>query len=63
MRNFVAVHVDGKPAARIDTGEGVDISVLAGDHLIGLGADQQGKGMCDWRGYLKSRRGLSRMAN
>lgn len=50
---FVAVHVDGKPAARIDTGEVVKLYVPAGDHLVGLGADQQGKGMCDWGGSLK----------
>lgn len=50
---FVAVHVDGKPAARIDTGEIVRLYVPAGEHLVGIGADQQGKGMCDWGGSLK----------
>lgn len=50
---FVSVHVDGKQAARIDTGEVVSLYVPAGDHLVGLGADQQGKGMCDWGVALK----------
>lgn len=50
---FVSVHIDGKPAARIDTGEVVKLYVPAGDHLVGMGADQQGKGMCDWGGPLK----------
>lgn len=50
---FVAIHVDGKPAARIDTGEVAKLYVPAGDHLIGMGADQQGKGICDWGGSLK----------
>ncbi|WP_397450866.1 hypothetical protein [Pseudomonas sp. NA-150] len=50
---FVSVHVDGKPVARIDTGEVVKLYVPAGEHLVGLGADQQGKGMCDSGGGLK----------
>lgn len=50
---FVAVYVDGRLAARIDTGEVVKLYVPAGDHLVGMGADQQGKGMCDWSGSLK----------
>lgn len=57
---FVSVHVDGKPAARIDTGEVVRLYVPAGDHLIGLGADQQGKGMCDWGGSLKEQTAILR---
>ena len=36
---FVAIHVDGRPVARIDTGEAVSLFLPAGDHLVGLGAD------------------------
>lgn len=57
---FVSVHIDGKPAARIDTGEVVKLYVTAGDHLVGLGADQQGKGMCDWGGSLKEQTAILR---
>lgn len=50
---FVAVHVDGRPAARIDTGEVVSLYVPAGEHLVGLGADERGSGLCSWAGTLK----------
>lgn len=50
---FVAVHVDGRPVARIDTGEVVSLYVPAGEHLVGLGADASGSGLCTWSGALK----------
>lgn len=50
---FVAVHVDGRPVARIDTGEALSLYVPAGDHLVGLGADERGSGLCSWSGPLK----------
>ena len=50
---FVAVHIDGKPAARIDTGEAVSLYVPVGDHLVGLGGDEKGSGMCSRAGALK----------
>jgi len=50
---FVAVHVDGRPAARIDTGEAVSLYVPVGEHLVGLGADERGSGLCSWSGALK----------
>ena len=50
---FVAVHVDGRPVARIDTGEALSLYVPAGDHLVGLGADERGSGLCSWSGSLK----------
>jgi hypothetical protein len=50
---FVAIHVDGRPVARIDTGEAVSLFVPAGDHLVGLGADELGSGLCSWSGQLK----------
>ena len=50
---FVAIHVDGRPVARIDTGEAVSLFVPAGDHLVGLGADERGSGLCSFSGSLK----------
>ncbi|WP_149087661.1 hypothetical protein [Pseudomonas prosekii] len=50
---YVAIHVDGKPVARIDTGEAVSLFVPVGDHLVGLGADERGAGLCSWSGSLK----------
>ena len=32
--------------------------VSAGEHLVSLGADQQGKGMCNWGGSLKEQAAL-----
>ncbi len=50
---FVAVHLDGRAVARIDTGEALSLYVPAGEHLIGLGADERGSGLCSWAGPLK----------
>lgn len=50
---FVAIHIDGRPVARIDTGEAVSLFVPAGDHLVGLGADERGSGLCSFSGSLK----------
>ncbi|WP_339494440.1 hypothetical protein [Pseudomonas sp. EA_35y_Pfl1_P108] len=50
---FVAVHIDGRAAARIDTGEVVSLYVTPGEHLVGLGADERGSGTCSWSGALK----------
>ncbi|MCP6695850.1 hypothetical protein [Pseudomonas donghuensis] len=50
---FVAVHIDGKVAARIDTGEVARFYLPTGDHLVGLGIDKQGGGMCSWTDMLK----------
>ena len=50
---FVAIHVDGRPVARIDTGEAVSLFVPAGDHLVGLGADERCSGLCSFSGSLK----------
>lgn len=50
---YVAVHIDGKLAARIDTGEVARFYLPTGDHLVGLGIDKQGGGMCSWTDMLK----------
>jgi hypothetical protein len=50
---FLAVHVDGQLAARIDTGEVVSFFVPVGDHLVGMGSDKKGGGMCSWTDMLK----------
>lgn len=50
---FVAIHIDGKVVARIDTGEVVSLYLPVGDHLVGLGVDKQGGGMCSWTDSLK----------
>lgn len=50
---FLAVHVDGQLAARIDTGEVVRFFAPVGDHLVGMGIDKSGGGMCSWTDMLK----------
>ncbi|MNJ45740.1 hypothetical protein D3C77_408500 [compost metagenome] len=50
---YVAVHIDGRVAARIDTGEVARFYLPTGDHLVGLGIDKQGGGMCSWTDMLK----------
>lgn len=50
---FVAIHIDGKLAARIDTGEVARFYLPAGDHLVGMGIDKQGGGLCSWTDMLK----------
>lgn len=50
---YVAVHIDGKLAARIDTGEMARFYLPTGDHLVGLGIDKQVGGMCSWTDMLK----------
>lgn len=50
---YVAIHIDGKLAARIDTGEVAKFYLPTGDHLVGLGIDKQGGGMCSWTDMLK----------
>lgn len=50
---LLAVHVDGRLAARIDTGEVIGFFVPAGDHLVGMGIDKSGGGMCSWTDMFK----------
>ncbi|QIU89316.1 hypothetical protein [Yokenella regensburgei] len=46
---FVELTVDGKPYARIDTGETVSMKVEAGRHILGISGDSQGKGLCGFK--------------
>lgn len=50
---FLAVYLDGKVAARIDTGEVVKFRVPVGDHLVGMGIDKDGGGLCSFTNLLK----------
>ncbi|MDI2589878.1 hypothetical protein POF45_00325 [Pseudomonas sp. 681] len=50
---YLAIYLDGDVAARIDTGEVVRFKVPAGDHLIGMGIDKQGGGLCSFTDMLK----------
>ncbi|WP_312816413.1 hypothetical protein [Atlantibacter subterraneus] len=43
---FVEVTVDGKPYARVDTGETVKINIEPGRHILGISGDSLGKGLC-----------------
>ncbi|VVM63374.1 hypothetical protein PS645_01384 [Pseudomonas fluorescens] len=43
---MATVLVDGKKAARIDTGEVVRFEVKPGRHIVGIAGDDNGKGLC-----------------
>ncbi|MCY1286521.1 hypothetical protein D9M69_369200 [compost metagenome] len=43
---YFAALVDGVVAARLAQGEYVKLKVKAGEHIVGLATDRQGKGMC-----------------
>lgn len=43
---FVTALVDGKPVARIDTGETVSIKTNEGRHILAITGDKDGKGLC-----------------
>lgn len=43
---FVEIIIDGKPYARIDTGEAISIKTNPGRHILGISGDSQGKGLC-----------------
>jgi hypothetical protein len=46
---FVTVTVDGKPVARIDTGESVTIKVNSGRHILAITGDKGGRGLCGFQ--------------
>ena len=50
---YLAVYIDGKVTARIDTGEVVRFHVPIGDHLVGMGIDKAGSGSCSVGSLLK----------
>jgi hypothetical protein len=50
---FLAIYLDGEVAARIDTGEVVRFRVPAGDHLVGMGIDKSGGGLCSFTNMMK----------
>lgn len=50
---YLAVYIDGKVTARIDTGEVVRFHVPIGDHLVGMGIDKAGAGSCSVGSMLK----------
>jgi len=43
---YATVLVDGRKAARVDTGEIVAFQVKPGRHIIGIAGDDDGNGMC-----------------
>ena len=43
---MATVLVDGKKAARIDTGEIVRFELKPGRHIVGIAGDDDGKGLC-----------------
>lgn len=43
---FVEIIIDGKPYARIDTGEAISIKIDPGRHILGISGDSQGQGLC-----------------
>ncbi|HCL3594367.1 TPA: hypothetical protein N2A81_005976 [Pseudomonas aeruginosa] len=43
---YIGVFLDGKLVARIGGGETVKLSVPAGEHLVGMGDDPHGNGLC-----------------
>lgn len=43
---YATVLVDGRKAARIDTGEAVSFKLSPGRHIIGIAGDDDGKGVC-----------------
>lgn len=43
---YATVMVDGRKAARIDTGETVSFKLKPGRHIIGIAGDEDGNGIC-----------------
>lgn len=43
---MAAVLIDGKKAARIDTGEVVRFEMKPGRHIVGIAGDEDGSGIC-----------------
>lgn len=43
---YATVLVDGRKAARIDTGETVSFKLKSGRHIIGIAGDEEGNGIC-----------------
>lgn len=43
---FATLLIDGKRAARLDTGEVAKFNVKPGRHIVGIGGDEDGSGLC-----------------
>lgn len=43
---FVTVLIDGRKAARVNTGEMVTFQIKPGRHIVGIAGDDDGKGLC-----------------
>jgi len=43
---LVAVLIDGRKAARIDTGEMIKFQLKPGRHIVGIAGDEDGSGLC-----------------
>ncbi|WP_055136762.1 hypothetical protein [Pseudomonas corrugata] len=43
---YATVLIDGRKAARIDTGETVSFKLKPGRHIIGIAGDDEGNGVC-----------------
>ncbi|WP_032699236.1 hypothetical protein [Pseudomonas syringae] len=43
---FVTVLIDGKKAARVDTGEMAKFHLEPGRHIVGIAGDEEGNGLC-----------------
>jgi hypothetical protein len=43
---FSTLIIDGKKAARLDTGEVAKFHVTPGRHIVGIGGDEDGSGLC-----------------
>lgn len=46
---FVSALIDGKPFARIGTGETTSIKVQDGRHILAITGDKDGKGLCGFQ--------------
>ncbi|WP_447777062.1 hypothetical protein [Pseudomonas chlororaphis] len=43
---FITLLIDGKKAARMNTGEVAKFQIKPGRHIIGIGGDEDGSGLC-----------------
>ncbi|WP_122709336.1 hypothetical protein [Pseudomonas viridiflava] len=43
---FVTVLIDGKKAARVNTGEMAKFQLKPGRHIVGISGDEEGSGLC-----------------
>ncbi|WP_440091967.1 hypothetical protein ACTACL_18920 [Pseudomonas syringae] len=43
---FVTVLIDGKKAARVNTGEMAKFQLKPGRHIVGIAGDEEGRGLC-----------------